>query len=75
MERVTITLANRGGASFQVDRRRPLLDALEAGGYGDHYYKVQIHVPREVAPGATDAVDQLESLYRDSPRASLKAAL
>jgi ferredoxin len=25
---VTITLANRGGASFRVDRRKPLLDAL-----------------------------------------------
>ena len=29
MKEVTITLANRGGASFRVDRRRPLLDALE----------------------------------------------
>ena len=27
---VTITLANRAGASFRVDRRMPLLDALEA---------------------------------------------
>ena len=41
MERVTITLANRGGASFRVDRGRPLLDALEAHGlslpYGCRY--------------------------------------
>ena len=38
---VTITLANRGGASFRVDRRKPLLDALEARGmslpYGCRY--------------------------------------
>jgi ferredoxin len=38
---VTITLANRSGASFRVDRRRPLLDALEAQGvslpYGCRY--------------------------------------
>jgi len=38
---VTITLANRGGASFRVDRRRPLLDTLEAHGvslpYGCRY--------------------------------------
>jgi uncharacterized protein len=41
MERVTITLANRGGASFEVDRSQPLLDALEAQGlalpYGCRY--------------------------------------
>ena len=38
---VTIKLANRGGASFRVDRQRPLLDALEARGmslpYGCRY--------------------------------------
>ena len=41
MDEATITLANRGGASFRVDRRRPLLDALEACGvslpYGCRY--------------------------------------
>ena len=38
---VTITLANRGGASFRVDRRKPLLDTLEERGmslpYGCRY--------------------------------------
>jgi len=41
MERVTITLANRSGASFQVDRHKPLLGELEAQGvslpYGCRY--------------------------------------
>jgi uncharacterized protein len=41
MEQATITLANRGGASFRVDRHKPLLDALEAHGvslpYGCRY--------------------------------------
>lgn len=41
MAEVTITLANRGGASFRVDRQKPLLDALEAHGmslpYGCRY--------------------------------------
>jgi ferredoxin len=41
MSQVRITLANRNGASFQVDQRRPLLDALEAQGvslpYGCRY--------------------------------------
>ena len=37
----TITIANRGGATFQVDARRPLLDALREQGvelpYGCRY--------------------------------------
>lgn len=41
MAEVTITLANRDGASFRVNRRQPLLDALEAQGmslpYGCRY--------------------------------------
>jgi ferredoxin len=41
MEELTIMLANREGASFRVDRRMPLLDALEAHGvslpYGCRY--------------------------------------
>ena len=41
MAKLTITLANRDRASFRVDRRKPLLDALEAQGmslpYGCRY--------------------------------------
>ena len=41
MEQVTITLANRSGASFRVDRHKPLLGELEAQGlslpYGCRY--------------------------------------
>jgi ferredoxin len=41
MEQVTITLANRRGASFRVDRDKPLLGELEAQGmslpYGCRY--------------------------------------
>ncbi|RPI42216.1 MAG: ferredoxin, partial [Hyphomicrobiaceae bacterium] len=41
MTKLIITLANQGGASFRVDRRKPLLDALEAQGmslpYGCRY--------------------------------------
>jgi predicted CoA-binding protein/ferredoxin len=41
MSELTITLANRGGAAFRVDRRTPLLAALEAQGvslpYGCRY--------------------------------------
>ena len=38
---VTVTIANRGGATFSVDHRKPLLDSLRAEGvdlpYGCKY--------------------------------------
>ena len=41
MEAVTVTLANQGGQTFQVERRKPLLNSLEAQGvslpYGCRY--------------------------------------
>ena len=41
MDNVTITLANQGGQTFAVDRRKPLLDSLEGQGvslpYGCRY--------------------------------------
>jgi ferredoxin len=41
MDTVTITLANQGGRTFEVDRRKPLLDSLEDQGvslpYGCRY--------------------------------------
>jgi len=41
VDNVTITLANQGGLTFAVDRRKPLLDSLEGQGvslpYGCRY--------------------------------------
>src|SRR3954466_1595871 len=52
---VTITLANRGGTSFRVDRRKPLLDALEARGlslpYGCRYGGCISCAPKLLAGG------------------------
>ncbi len=42
---------------------------------GDHYYKVQIAVPRDLGAEALKGVDQIESAYHGSPRANLKTAL
>ncbi|HEX6177085.1 MAG TPA: DnaJ C-terminal domain-containing protein [Thermoanaerobaculia bacterium] len=44
----------------------------KAGGAGDHYCRIQVHVPPE-APA--EAVDALEASYRENPRANLKTAL
>jgi molecular chaperone DnaJ len=42
---------------------------------GDHYYRVQIAVPKSVPPDAMDAVETLERQYAENPRAGLKTAL
>jgi curved DNA-binding protein len=42
---------------------------------GDHYYRVQVHVPRSVSADAMDAVETLERQYAENPRANLKTAL
>ncbi|HUP59357.1 MAG TPA: DnaJ C-terminal domain-containing protein [Thermoanaerobaculia bacterium] len=44
----------------------------KAGGAGDHYCRIQVHVPPE-APA--EAVDAVEGSYRENPRANLKTAL
>lgn len=45
------------------------------GGYGDHYYKVQIVVPKELTKEQKDALDAIERAYDENPRAKLKTAL
>lgn len=42
---------------------------------GDHYYRIQVVVPRRVSEEAMDAVETLESQYGEDPRANLKTAL
>jgi molecular chaperone DnaJ len=42
---------------------------------GDHYYRVEIAVPKRVPPEAADAVQKLEALYGENPRAQLKTSL
>ena len=42
---------------------------------GDHYYKVQIAIPRDLPPDAKKGVDEIETHYHGSPRATLKTSL
>ena len=41
---------------------------------GDHYYRVEIVVPRSVPPEVADAVAKLETQYHENPRAHLKTS-
>jgi molecular chaperone DnaJ len=48
---------------------------LRTGANGDHYYTVQVMVPRMVAPAGRDAVRRLGELYGGDLRAGLPRAL
>ncbi len=63
--RARIPAGTQGGQTFR-------LTGKGVKNKGDHYYRVQVIVPKE-APA--DAVEKIESAYADSPRANLKVAL
>jgi molecular chaperone DnaJ len=42
---------------------------------GDHYYRIQIVVPRRLSAEAMEALQKIESQYSEDPRANLKTAL
>lgn len=67
--RARIPAGTQGGQTFRVTGKGV---KKKSGGNGDHYYRVQVMVPRE-APA--DAVEQIESQYAANPRANLKATL
>jgi DnaJ-class molecular chaperone len=67
--RARIPKSTQGGQTFRLSGKGV---KKKNGAYGDHYYRVQIQVPRE-APD--DAVDTIESSYAENPRANLKVSL
>ena len=69
--RARIPAATQGGRTFRISGKGVKKKGKDAG-HGDHYYKVQVHVPR-TAPD--DAIDAIESKYEENPRANLKTAL
>ena len=69
--RARIPAGTQGGQTFRISGKGVKKKGKEAG-YGDHYYKVQVAVPR-TAPA--EAVDAIESAYAEDPRANLKTEL
>jgi DnaJ-class molecular chaperone len=64
-----IPAGTQGGQTFRLSGKGI---KRKNGSYGDQYYRVEIVVPRD-APD--DAVEKIESLYKESPRAGLKSNL
>ena len=67
--RARIPKATQGGQTFRLTGKGV---KKKGGGYGDEYYRIEIHVPKE-AP--SDAIDKIEAAYAENPRANLKTAL
>ena len=67
--RARIPKGTQGGQTFRLTGKGV---KKKGGGNGDEYYRIEIHVPKE-AP--SEAVDKIESSYRENPRANLKTAL
>jgi molecular chaperone DnaJ len=70
--RAKIPAGTQGGQTFRIKGKGVRKKAGEAG---DHYYRVQITVPKQVPPEARDAVDRIEACYTESPRANLRTTL
>jgi len=64
-----IPAGTQGGQTFRLSGKGV---KRKNGSFGDEYYRVEIVVPRD-AP--VDAVEKIESHYREDPRANLKSAL
>ena len=67
--RARIPAGTEGGQTFRLSGKGV---KKKGGGYGDHYYRVEIVLPRSVPP---EALEKIESQYRENPRARLKSAL
>ena len=69
--RARIPAGTQGGQTFRLTGK----GVKRKSGSGDHYYKIQIAVPRDLPQDALSAVDKIESNYRENPRAHLRTAL
>jgi molecular chaperone DnaJ len=67
--RARIPPATQGGQTFRIRGKGV---KKKAGTFGDHYYRVEITVPK-TAP--QEAVDALDAAYGENPRTKLNVAL
>lgn len=69
--RARIPAGTQGGQTFRISGKGVKKKGKDAGN-GDHYYRVQIMVPKE-APAS--ALDSIEAAYPENPRANLRTVL
>jgi len=71
--RVRIPPGTQSGQRFRL--RGKGVRNVRTGVPGDHYYTVQVTVPKVVSPAGRDAVRRLSELYTEDPRRGLPRAL
>jgi len=71
--RVKIPPGTQSGQKFRL--RGKGVRNVRTGVPGDHYYTVQVTVPKVVSPAGKDAVRRLAELYTDDPRKGLPRSL
>lgn len=69
--RARIPAGTQGGQTFRLTGK----GVKTKNGAGDHYYRVQVVLPRNPGRGALDAVEEIERAYAESPRSALKTQL
>jgi molecular chaperone DnaJ len=69
--RARIPAGTSGGQRFRLSGK----GVKKKAGAGDHYYTVQIVLPKDLPPDAAKLAETIEPHYRENPRANLKTAL
>lgn len=70
--RARIPTGTQGGQTFRLRGKGV---KKKAGAFGDHYYRVEIIVPKSSAAEVLEAADTIDAAYEDDPRAKLNTAL
>ncbi|MGA7616015.1 MAG: DnaJ C-terminal domain-containing protein [Thermoanaerobaculia bacterium] len=70
--RAKIPAGTQGGQTFRLSGKGV---KKGKGARGDHYYRVQIAIPKSLNADAADAVDRIDQCYPENPRANLKVSL
>jgi len=71
--RAKIPAGTESGQAFRLTGKG--VKKSRGDGRGDHYYRVQVFVPKRVPAAAMKVVDEIEQLYDENPRANLKTGL
>lgn len=70
--RARIPAGTQGSQTFRISGKGV---KKKGSGYGDHYYRVQISVPKKLSAEAAKALELIEDAYTADPRAALKVTL
>ena len=70
--RARIPAGTQGGQTFRLRGKGV---KKKAGAMGDHYYRVEITVPKSTAAEVLEAADVIDAAYGEDPRAKLNVAL